>query len=84
MAKGKKTGGRSAGTPNKLTVALKDMILTSLSKAGGVEYLVKQAKESPTAYLSLVGKVLPLQVKQDGDDPKVPVTRIVHEFTKGA
>ena len=62
MAKGKKTGGRKAGTPNKLTGALKDMILQALDGAGGVEYLQKQATENPNAFLALVGKVLPLQV----------------------
>jgi hypothetical protein len=59
MAKGKKTGGRAAGTPNKFSGALKDMILQALDKAGGVEYLEKQAKENPTAFMTLVGKIVP-------------------------
>lgn len=83
----KKGDGRARkpkGVPNKLTMALKDMILTSLSQAGGIDYLVEQSQANPTAYMSLVGKVLPLQIKDGGADPKVPVTRIVHEFTKGA
>ena len=41
------------------------MILAALNKAGGEEYLVKQAEESPGAFLALVGKVLPLQVTGD-------------------
>jgi hypothetical protein len=63
-----KLGGRKKGTPNKLTGALKDMILTALDgahKDGGVEYLKEQAKDNPTAFLTLVGKVLPLQVNGD-------------------
>jgi hypothetical protein len=70
MAKGKKTGGRQAGTPNKVTGELKAMILQALENAGGVDYLQKQANESPTAFLSLVGKVLPLQVGADGQSLK--------------
>lgn len=66
MAKGKKTGGRRAGTPNKLTGELKDMILQALGDAGGVEYLKLQAADNPSAFLTLVGKVLPLQVGADG------------------
>ena len=62
MAKGQKTGGRKVGNPNKMTRELKEMILEALDKAGGVEYLVKQADEKPVAFLGLVGKVLPLQV----------------------
>jgi hypothetical protein len=41
---------------------LKEMILTALDDAGGIKYLKDQAKENPTAFLTLVGKVLPLQV----------------------
>lgn len=72
MAKGQKTGGRKKGTPNKVTGTLKDMILTALATAGGEAYLAKQAKENPNAFMALVGRVLPLQVKEGGDDPRVP------------
>jgi hypothetical protein len=37
-----------------------------LEGAGGVEYLMKQAGENPTAFLTLLGKVLPLQVSASG------------------
>lgn len=69
MAKGQKTGGRKPGSTNKTTAAVKDMILQALSDAGGVKYLVSQAAETPTAFLSLVGKTLPLQVGGDKDNP---------------
>lgn len=54
--------GRPKGVPNKTTKALKDMILQALNDKGGVEYLVQQAQDNPTAFLTLVGKVLPLDV----------------------
>lgn len=69
MAKGVKTGGRKAGTPNKLSGELKDMILTALDDCGGIEYLKRQAEDNPTAFMTLVGKVLPLQVSGDPDKP---------------
>ena len=66
----KKGDGRARkpkGVPNKLTTQLKDMILAALDKAGGVNYLQAQATANPGAFLTLVGKVLPLQVTgQDG------------------
>ena len=68
MAKAKgseKTGGRKKGVPNKITADLKGMILTALSDVGGKNYLVEQAKENPTAFLTLVGKVLPKEVHVD-------------------
>lgn len=54
--------GRKPGVPNKVTAALKDMVLQALEGAGGVAYLQKQADENPAAFLTLLGKVLPLQI----------------------
>lgn len=54
--------GRPKGALNKNTVAVKDMILGALNGAGGMDYLKRQAEENPTAFLTLVGKVLPLDV----------------------
>ena len=64
-----KTGGRKKGTPNKMTGQLKEMILTALDTAGGVGYLVEQSEKNPTAFLTLVGKVLPMTVKGDPENP---------------
>ena len=68
MAKAKgteKTGGRKKGVPNKITADLKCMILSALDDVGGKKYMVEQAKENPTAFLTLVGKVLPKEVHID-------------------
>lgn len=70
--------GRPKGVPNKNTAKLKDMVLSALEGAGGVDYLVERAKDPRTAsaFLTLVGKVLPMQVTgEDGDAIKV-VSRI--------
>lgn len=72
MAKGKKTGGRTKGTPNKVTALLKDDILQASSDAhpdGRVGYLTQQARENPTAFLTLLGKVLPMTIAGDADSP---------------
>lgn len=73
---GKRPGaGRPKGTPNKFTGELKDMILGALSDAGGQEYLKKQAEGNPGAFLTLIGKVLPMQVTgADGGPVKVEAT----------
>ena len=78
MAKGRKTGGRKPGTRNKITTAPKDVILGALSDAGGQAWLVEQARKNPVAFMALIGRVLPLQVKDGGADPVVP--RVVHHF----
>jgi hypothetical protein len=51
--------GRPKGTQNKVTKALKDMILGALDDVGGQSYLARQAEENPVAFLGLIGKVLP-------------------------
>lgn len=83
MAKPKgspKTGGRQKGTPNKLTQQLKEMILEAAEQAGGeggtVAYLKKQATETPGPFLALLGKVLPMQISGDENNPLVTVTKI--------
>ena len=66
-------GGSRKGIPNKTTTQLKDMILGALANAGGVAYLTERARDPKTAsaFLTLVGKVLPLQVTGDGGGPVV-------------
>jgi hypothetical protein len=56
--------GRPKGSKNKITRDLKDMVMRALTEAGGVAYLVRCATgdKTATAFLALVGKVLPLQV----------------------
>jgi hypothetical protein len=76
MAVGHKTGGREKGTPNKTTKALKDMILGALSEAGGQQYLARMAEEQPSAFLMLLGKVLPTTIRGDTGNPVQTVTRI--------
>ena len=55
---------------NIMTRDLKEMILGALDDAGGREYLHKQATVNPTAFMSLVGKVLPTTLV---GDPKRPI-----------
>jgi len=68
--------GRPKGAQNKLTKALKDMILGALDQAGGEAYLLEQAQSNPNAFLTLVGKVLPTTLAGDKDAPLETVTRI--------
>lgn len=66
-------GGSRKGVPNKVTKELKDMILAALDGAGGVKYLQERANDPKTAaaFLSLVGKVLPMQVTGANGGPIV-------------
>lgn len=63
------TGGSRKGVPNKVTAELKDMIREALDEAGGVAYLLERARDPKTsaAFMSLVGKTLPMTVKGPGE-----------------
>lgn len=54
--------GRPAGSINKLTRDLRDMISAALDRSGGVDYLVQQAKNNPVAFLTLLGKIIPTEL----------------------
>lgn len=64
--------GRPKGIPNKMTMAVKDMILEAMDAAhedGGVGYLKKQALDNPVAFLQLVAKVIPTQITGNDGGP---------------
>jgi len=77
VAKGRKTGGRVKGTPNKLTGAVRELILAALDGVGGQAYLERQAEQNPAAFLTLLGKVLPLQVNGPAADGAPQVKYVV-------
>jgi len=71
--------GRPKGVPNKTTALLKDAILKAAEQAGDgdiVTYLTAQAVANPGPFMALLGKVLPLQVIGDAENPLSIVTRI--------
>lgn len=75
--------GRPKGATNKATRELKEMILQALEGAGGVEYLQRKAEDPRTAsaFLSLIGKVLPMQVTGENGGP-VGITVIERVIVK--
>jgi hypothetical protein len=80
MAKGVKTGGRKAGSPNKTTALLKEAILQAAIQAGGKDGLIgylrnRATDDNPAPFMSLLGKVVPLQVEGNPDKP------IKHDFS---
>ena len=60
--------GRPPGSQNKISLPLKQMILTALDEAGGVDYLKRLAIENSSAFASLVSKVLPTTLQADGSN----------------
>ena len=53
---------RQKGTPNNITRDMKDILHLAFERAGGVDYLVKQSKAEPKAFMALLGRIVPTQV----------------------
>lgn len=62
MALGKKTGGRSKGTPNKTTIAVKEALNAAFEGIGGVPQLITWAQTEPGEFYKLWAKMLPQEV----------------------
>lgn len=79
--KGQKIPGQGKRGPNKVTLELKEMILTALGNAGGVDYLTERAQDPRTAsaFLTLVGKVLPMTVQGTGPNGE-HTSKVIVEF----
>jgi hypothetical protein len=73
--------GRPKGSLNKTTTALKEMILNSLDRVGGEEYLARLAIENSSAFSSLLGKVLPTTLATPdsggGAGAQITFTRVI-------
>lgn len=71
--KGEKKPNQGKRGPNKQTKELKEMILGALDAAGGVDYLLERATDPRTAsaFLTLVGKVLPMTIAGDAKNPVI-------------
>lgn len=77
MARGFKSGGRTKGVQNVITRELKEMIFAALEDVGGQNYLAAQAKENPTAFLSLIGKLVQREMKVDANHTGLTLEQLV-------
>jgi len=72
--KRKKSPQHGKRGPGKVQQELKEMILGALDQSGGVEYLVRQADQNPNGFMTLLGKVLPLQLHGAGKSGELVIT----------
>lgn len=82
---GRKTGGGSRkGRPNKVTGDLRAMILGALEQVGGQDYLENHAVNNPTAFLALIGKCLPKDIKLEAGTTLEQLIREAYERRRKA
>lgn len=68
--------GRPKGSLDKGNALIREMACQALDQVGGVKYLARVAESHPGPFLSLLGKILPVQVTGDGGGPVETVRRI--------
>jgi hypothetical protein len=67
--------GRPKGSANKNTLIIRDAVLDAFLELGGVEWLIEQANKNPTAFISLLAKILPSNI-QATIDTVAPLTQL--------
>ena len=59
MAKGVKTGGRKKGTPNKIGLSVRQAVVETFERLGGVEHMTTWAVEFPSDFYRILARVAP-------------------------
>ena len=66
MAKGRKTGGRKKGTPNKVTADERAAMQEAFRRMGDVKALSEWASDNPTEFYKLWARLIPAEQKHSG------------------
>ena len=67
MAHGYKSGGRQAGTPNRITAAFKDAVRFVYDDIGGNTAFAAWARENPTEFYKIAARLIPTEIAARGD-----------------
>jgi uncharacterized MAPEG superfamily protein len=65
MAHGAKTGGRKAGTKNKIGETVKDNVLAVFNRLGGTAGMAKWAEANQTEFYKIYARLIPAELKGD-------------------
>lgn len=78
--KRKKSGGRKAGTPNKLTQSARAAFQLAFDAAGGHAGLARWAKKNKTEFYKLYARLIPVEhVGEGGEGPIATVVKHIYE-----
>lgn len=55
--------GRPKGSPNKITRTVKEAVEAAFSEVGAEQWLIEQAKTNPQAFMALISRLLPAEVR---------------------
>lgn len=80
--KRKKSGGRKAGTPNKLTQGAREAVQIAFNETGGAYGLMVWARKNPTEFYKLYARLIP--VEHVGEGGSGPIATVVKHIYEGA
>ena len=66
---GERPCGRAKGTPNALTVSIRDAIEHAFDRLGGASYLVHVGRTDPRTFCALLSKLLPTKLANADGSP---------------
>lgn len=66
---GERTIGRSKGTPNALTVSVREAVERAFDKLGGASYLEHVGRTDPRTFCALLSKLLPTKLANADGSP---------------
>lgn len=79
MAHGIKSGGRTKGTPNKITRAFRESVQIAFGAIGGDKAFAAWARENPTEYYKIAARLIPQELRHAGGDGQ-PLTVEIMRF----
>lgn len=71
MAFGKKTGGRAPGTPNKVTLTVKENVMAVFNGLGGAQQMQSWAHRNQSEFYKIYSKLIPTDISIDPDNNKL-------------
>lgn len=75
-------GGRPKGTTNKSANYLRECVVSSFEKLGGVTWLVKLGQTDPKAYATLLAKTMPSIQAGDPENPIETKSTVIIDVSK--
>ncbi len=74
MAQGRKTGGRQAGTANKVTTAFKTAVQIVYEDIGGHKAFAEWARENPGDFYRIASRLIPTEIAPAQEDRHITIT----------
>jgi hypothetical protein len=77
----RKTGGRQPGTPNKISLTVKQAIIDTFAALGGVKHMETWARKRPTEFYKIAARLIPVEMSGP-DGGAIPISFQAPDYEK--